>query len=271
MIKHLLVHVDSTGGVHERLELSTGLARRFGARLTGLFAESDSLGASIVGRRSPQQLHEAAERARDVFTRATREADVDAEWWHLGAAGPGELVQLTAACCRYADLAIFGQLDPKESRVPAELVDRVLFECGRPVLVVPASGHHQGVGKRVVVGWNASREAARAVNDAIPLMRDAEVVSVVALQRPSTAARDLPMPPADIVQHLALHGVTATYERVVEEEAGIGAANQLFNRAFERQADLMVIGASPHAFPIHHARDTAELLRSSAIPVLVAC
>jgi len=271
-LKHLLVHVDSTDGVHGRLDLALTLARRFGARLTGLFAEADAIGASLVGRRSPQQLREAASSARDTFTRKASEAGADAEWWQLGSAGHGELIGLAASCCRYADLALFGQFDAERSRTPADLVEHVVLDCGRPVLVVPSAGHHRDVGRRVVVGWNASREAARAVNDALPLMGGAEFVGVLAFQHATSAGTSLPMPPADIVAHLALHGVKARYERVVEDKEGIGATETLLNYAFESQADLTVVGAHAEAFPLRRAgAATRELLRSMVTPVLFAC
>lgn len=270
-LRHVLVHVDSTEGTRGRLDLAVAVARRFGARLTGLFAESDTLGSSIVGRRSPSQLEEAAARARGAFDRSAGAAGLDAGWWHLGAAGHGELATLTSACCRYADLAVFGQHDPEQSRVPAELVEEVVLDCGRPVLVVPSAGRHPDVGRRVVVGWNASREAARAVGDALPFLRGAEFVGVCAFQRAAPGAAGPAMPPADIVAHLALHGVTARYERAVEDEDGIGAAGALLNHAFECQADLTVAGAPAQGFPLRHLSAGArELLRSTSTPVLFA-
>ncbi len=270
-LRHLLVHADSTEGAHQRLDLAVTVARRFGARLTGLFAEVDSLGSSLVGRRSPQQLQEAAAKARDAFARRAGAAGVDAEWWHLGSAGHAELVALTAACCRYADLAIFGQHDPEESRAPADMVEHVLLDSGRPLVVVPSTGRHADMGRRVVVGWNATREAARALNDAIPFMQGAEFVGILALQQPSPAETSLRMPPADVVAHLAHHGIKAAYERVVEDEQGVGATDALLNYAFESQADLTVAGAHGHAFPLRHAGAAGrELLRSMVTPVLFA-
>lgn len=271
-LKHLLVHVDSTDDVRDRLDLAVTVATRFGARLTGLFAEADSLGASLVGRRSPQQLRDAAEKARDAFTAKVQAAALDAEWWALGGAGNAELAELTTACCRYVDLAVFGQHSPERGRVPADLVEHVLLDCGRPLLVVPAVGSHPDVGRRVVVGWNATREAARAVNDAIPLMQGAEFVGVLAFQRATSPGAAHPMPPADVVSHLALHGIAARYERVVEDAEGIGAGEALLNYAFETRADLTVVGAQGHAFPLRQAgAATRELLRSMSSPTLFAC
>lgn len=267
--RHLLVHVDSTKRANERIALATTIARRFGARLTGLFAETDSLGASVVGRRSPQQQSAAAARAREAFSSAVSAAGIESDWWHVGSAPYAELLESVVACCRYADVAIFGQHDPEQSRVPVDVVEHVLLGAGRPLLVVPSAGHHADVGKRVVIGWNASREAARAVNDAIPFMREAELVGVLAFQRPPQGYAGRPMPPVDIAAHLAAHGIAARFDRIVQDEDGIGAAEALMNHAFELSADLTVLGSPGNVFPMPRAGDAVRaFFRSMGTPVL---
>jgi nucleotide-binding universal stress UspA family protein len=112
-------------------------------------------------------------------------------------------------------------------------------------VVVPSAGQYRDVGRRVLVAWNSSREAARALNDAIPLMRNAETVVVVAFQR-AAGAKAVPLPHLDVVAHLARHGINAQYERRDESEFAkeeeIGVVDALLNRGFELQADLTVIG-----------------------------
>jgi nucleotide-binding universal stress UspA family protein len=266
--KHLLVHVDSTPGTAGRLGLAVALARRFSAKLTGLFAESDSLGASIVGRRSPEHHREAALAARNHFATQVGEAKVDAEWWRLGYEGHAELVGYVTACCRYVDLAIFGQQVP-QSRVPHELVEHVVAECGRPVMVVPAEGRVTEIGRRVVVGWNASRGAARALNDALPLLKEAELVAVLSFQAEAEGEGEGPMPPASIVNHLLLHGVKPTYERAVAGLDGIGVAEALLNYEFEAKADLAVVGVHPHGAFRHDGFTARDILARMTAPVLL--
>jgi nucleotide-binding universal stress UspA family protein len=240
--KHLLVHVDSTPDAEGRLALAATLARRHGARLTGLFAESDSLGSSIVGRRSVEQHREAALAARSRFNGQANAAGVDAEWWSLGYLGQGDLVGAVTACCRYVDLALFGQHAPERSRIPQEVSEHVVADCGRPVMIVPADGHFADVGRRVVVGWNASRGAARAVNDALPLLKEAEFVGILSFQAEAQGAVPGEMPPASILDHLVLHGVTPSYDRAVE---GLSVADALLNYAFDSTADRVLVGVHP--------------------------
>jgi hypothetical protein len=175
-----------------------------------------------------------------------------------------------AACCRYVDLAVFGQFDAEQARVPADLVEQVLLDCGRPLLVVPFNARQREVGRRVVIGWNASAQAARAVGDAMPFLREAEFVGLMTFQGPAGGGGP-PMPPADIAAHLALHGVRATVQQAVRERDGIGATEALQNYAFECQADLTVVGARSSAFPLRHAgAEARELLRAMATPLLAA-
>ena len=79
----------------------------------------------------------------------TGQAGVEAQWWPLEAGDYAQVVGGVAVCCRYADLAVFGQHDPADARVPEDLVEQVLLGSGRPLLVVPWAGHFPDVGKRV--------------------------------------------------------------------------------------------------------------------------
>lgn len=270
-LKHLLVHIDSSERTPERLGLAVTLAQRFGARLTGLFAESGSLGESAVGRRSPQNMARAAEEARGAFEARATEAGLTTDWWQVEAGDYGQVVGWTVVCCRYVDLAIFGQHDPEHaSPLPADMVDQVLVNSGRPVLVVPYVGRYPAVGKRVLVAWTGSRESARAVNDAIPLMHGADDVTVLSLQQPSEGSGGAPVPPVDIVVHLRAHGIAAQYERVIIEE--LGAVDNVLNRAAESSADLTVIGAYGHSgFPfLQRSSTTRDILRMMTTPVLLS-
>ncbi len=272
-LKHMLVHVDSSERSAGRIDLAVALARRFGARLTGLFAEIQSLGPSVVARRTAQHLAKAAQEARAAFEGKASAGGIVAEWWELE---PGEYAQVVGTaviCCRFVDLAIFGQPEAAQERVPEDLVERVLLDAGRPVLVVPWAGHYEDVGRRVLVAWNSSREAARAVNDAIPFMQGAEAVEVLSFQQPN-AARGGRMPHLHIVDHLAAHGIDARYETMMKDELGdeLGVVDALLNHAFDLRADLTVMGGyRQYGLPfLRRGRSTRELLVSMVTPILLS-
>jgi len=271
--KHLVVHVDGAGRAEERLDLAIALCRRMGARLTPLFAESVSLGHSIVARRSIENVVASMKAAQALSTARAAAAGLTPEWWALQPTDDvGRMAGAVAICCRYADLAILGQHEVESARVPEDLVETVVLQSGRPVLVVPLIGHYPEIGKSVVIAWTGSRESARAVNDALPLLVGAELVTVLAFQQPSQGDAS-PFPNLDIVAHLAAHGVNARYERVVmSEDDDLGLVDTVLNRTSDLTADLTVMGArAGHGFGTARLGSQARgLLRSMTTPVLLS-
>jgi nucleotide-binding universal stress UspA family protein len=242
-LKDLLVHLDSGPRAAERLGLAVALARRHGARLTGLFAERTVLGGSLVGRRDPANVARAAAEAQPRFETACATAGVTARWWALPLDGAEdtELIDATVVCCRRVDLPILGQQHGDPAPVPDGLVERVIAGSGRPVLVVPSIGSYPDAGRRVIVAWTGSREAARALHDALPLLERAERVTVLSLLqgREGTAAPVLP--PLDVAEHLRAHGVEAAHDHWLVGD--LAAVDAVLNRASDEGADLTVIGA----------------------------
>jgi nucleotide-binding universal stress UspA family protein len=268
-LKHLLVHLDASPRTEERLNLAVNLARRFGARLTGLFSESGSLGHGIVGVRDPAAVAADLAAVRAAFEARTAEARLQTDWWAIEGGDYAHVVGWTVVCCRYADLAIFGQRMEDGARVPADLVEQALEDAGRPLIVVPWVGHYRDVGKRVLIAWTGSRESARAVNDALPLLAGADEVSVLSIQRASSGD-PLAVPRVDIVAHLAAHGIAASYERLILDELDV--ANHVLNRASDWSADLTVVGAhGQRGFPyLPRSSMTDDILQSMTTPVLLS-
>lgn len=270
MFKDLLVHVDSTDLAERRLRLAIELAGRFGARLTGLLAESVSIGPSIVGRRDPDQVAKAAAQARELFESRVRTANVPGNWLGVEARDNAELAEWTVQSCRYVDLAIFGGPAGDRDRVPDDLVERVVLESGRPVLAVPPRVPFGRIGDRVLVAWTGSRAAARALNDALPLLEDAKEVTVVSLQLPAPGTSGGRAPELDVAAHLKAHGIPARYERLILGELGL--VDHVLNRTMDLGADLVVMGAhGGHARPLsRHEDTTATILHSLTAPVFLS-
>ncbi|WP_254453648.1 universal stress protein [Siccirubricoccus sp. G192] len=193
--------------------------------------------------------------------------------WRLVEGMTAEQVTLHARC---ADLLVVGQEDPDGGPPFAgPVLERALFSSGRPVLVVPHAGRFETVGRRVLLGWNASREAARAANDALPLMADAEVVTVLAVnfrrdQDGYGDAAESAEPGSDIALHFARHGLKAEVQHAVAP--GLDAGDMLLNQAADLSADLLVVGAYGHS----RFREmvlggvTRTLLRQMTVPVLMS-
>lgn len=240
-LRDILVHVDSGARAAERVEVAVALARRHRARLTALFAERGSLGRSLVGRRDPDRMARAAEEARASFAACTGQAGVPARFWTVEGGEHADVVHAAVVCCRYVDLAVFGQPQGDDAPVPDGLVERAIAEGGRPVLVVPSAGRFPEVGRRVLVAWTGSREATRMLHDALPILAAAEEVVVLSLQLP---ASEVPggLPPVDVVDHLRAHGIAARYHSTILG-AGERETDAVLNRASDEMADVTLMGA----------------------------
>ena len=277
--RDLLVVLDSDALARRRIGLAAAVAERFAAHLVGLYPLPVPQPPRELGYFDPTMLdpffaqareraRNAADRLREQFEHAAKLRGISAEW-RLIPEGPEADPAIHA---RYADLTILGQLDPH--RGDAETIrprpEQVSLASGRPVLVVPYAGDFENVGRRVVIGWNATREAARAVNDAMPLLAAAEIVTVLTIDARETPRGHGGLPGADISLHLARHGVKAAIEHTVSADLSVG--DVLLSRVADLGADLLVMGAYGHS----RARElllggaTRTLLRSMTIPVLMS-
>lgn len=268
MLRDLLVHVDSTDLAGKRLRVAAELAALHGARLTGLFAETLSLGPSIVGLRDPERIAEAAAHARERFEAEVATSGVPSRWWRVEARDNAELVDWTVQSCRYVDLAVFGT--GEDDRLPQDLVEEVVLESGRPVLAIPPRVPVRRIGEIAVVAWTGSRASARALNDALPFLRWARQVLVLSLQLPGPAASAGKALELDVAAHLRAHGIPVRLERFILGE--LGAVDHVLNRSTDLGADLIVMGAhgGRGLAQAKHEDSTAAILRSLTAPVLLS-
>jgi nucleotide-binding universal stress UspA family protein len=193
-LKNILVHLDDARRSKIRLALASDLARRHSAHLTGLHVmelppQSPLSGdpAGFMGDRLIDEImNEARDKARQKaqpvesdFRDHLRRDAIEGEW----RAVEGLAAETVALHARYADLAIVGQEDPQERKIShaGQIVETTLLSSGRRVLVVPYAGDFVSLGENVLVGWKSGREAARAINDALPLLERAGSVTVLAI------------------------------------------------------------------------------------------
>lgn len=269
-VRELLVHLDLTPAAGRRLDLSLALAARLGARLVGMFAAADTNVQGLSSQSRHELLARTAAGAEPAFRERAAAAGVGAEW--LMKVPPDDVAVAAELihAARLVDLAVLGQFDPgsADGAIPPTLVEQTVMRSGRPVLVVPFAGAFKAPGKRAVIAWNGSREAARAVNDALPLLRDAEEVTVLALA-PARRARREPEPsPAGIVRHLAEHGIAAVPDRLVFKASEIDAAERLLSHLADAAADLLVMGGWPRSGE-RNSLATGVLARTT-VPMLLS-
>lgn len=171
---------------------------------------------------------------------------------------------------RYADLMVVSQPDPDQPDPGsgADLPEYVMLNCARPVLIVPYAGHFEHVGKNILIAWDGSKEATRAITCALPLLRRAANVCVVVFNAEG-AINHGEQPGTDIALYLARHKVRV---EVVQREADIDLGNALLSLAADLGSDLIVMGGYGHARlrQMLLGGVTRTVLKTMTIPVLMA-
>jgi nucleotide-binding universal stress UspA family protein len=275
--KDLLVHVDDTRSCAARLQAAVDLAAAHEAHLTGVYIIADPSPAAFVSGDMPEDLLDdlqrgARERAEAALARFTEVASRNqiAFATRIDRVLYTELTDALATNARYADLAIVGQADTDDPAGPLYLPEEVTLASGRPSLVIPYIGPAATLGQRVTVAWNAGREAARAVNDALPILVRAQAVDVVTVNPSEAPFGHGAEPGADLALHLARHGVKVEVERIETRE--IDVANAILSHLADRGSDLLVMGAYGHS----RLRElvlggvTRTILHDMTVPVLIA-
>lgn len=250
MLKNILVHIDQSQESASRLKVAIGLARAHDAHLTGAYIIPRSriptylevqVPKEILEKAAAGRLEEAAA-AKKNFEKACRADGIACEWRQA----EGPTVETLALNSRYSDLAVVGQRNTASENFEVdEMPDRFIMSSGRPTLVVPYAGSFPTVGRTVVVAWDASRLATRAVNDALPFLRKADKVHLLAINPEGGLEGHGAIPGADIGLHLARHGVKAEANSIRVDDLVVGDA--LLSRAADFGADMIVMGAYGHS------------------------
>ena len=274
--KNILVHIDSTPPSQIRLKLALRLARCFGARLSGLhvipgpdvppyFKPS---AVAQIAEIYAENAREAADLSEALFREETKDAGVDAAWECLS----GELDTAIAEQARFADLLLLGQFDTENPpTISAFLLPaKIVFGAATPILVVPNTGRFNEIGSRVLVAWDGSKEAARAVRDALPFLQAAERVSLLAVDPLRQGHMHDGVNTAKLAAYLDRHGVRAETAEISSGEKSV--TDILLARAAELGVDLLVAGAYGHPrlleFFLHGT--TQDLLERTPIPLLIS-
>ena len=275
--KTILVHCDADPKVSHRLTVAVDLAQRHGAYLAGVYIQEPfDLPAFFDGAVPTTELlaswEQAAEKdqatAKAAFDKALKGTHLAAEWRTVR----GSVTRELAVQARYADLVVVGQADPRlaadHARRPPRIM--VVLDSGRPALVVPHIGAPRRLGRSVMLCWNASRESARAASDALPFLKAAEQVVVLAVDPRLTAEGHGPEPGADAATWLSRHGVKVTVQRDVAPDLAVG--DVILSRAADHDVDLIVMGLYGHSRFREMVLGGASrtLLSSMTVPVLIA-
>ena len=278
MYKTILLHADASRSAPERLKLAAMLAAQQQAHLicaamTGIsryvYRQHEQLPHDVIRpdlaqaltARTQQMLEEFGHKAASLGVQSCEQRLVQDDAY-------GGLVLQS----RYADLLILGQADrddPATGALLQDLPEYVVLNTCRPVLLVPSIGNSSTIGNRVLVGWNGSTQAARAITQALPLLRNASRVVVGVVDPVIGQDQHGEEPGADIALYLARHGVNVE----VKCQASEGDAGEALLDMTDRiQADLLVMGAYGHARfrEILLGGATRTVLNTMTVPVLLS-
>jgi nucleotide-binding universal stress UspA family protein len=273
----IFVHVDDSAVCARRLEAAVRLARKYSAELLAAYLApakeltpfSSTLLPDAYVSRKLRESSDAQRGAEELFRGAAAGAGLSRVTWHAPAGDPLEAAVLHA---RYSDLAVMGQPPrggPGEA-FAAELAKGVVLSCGRPVLFVPYIGTHATIGERVMIAWKDSRESARAVADALPLLKDATIVRAVAVMPEVDERVQDVLADRHVAAFLRRHAIEATVSRIAAPDADAGEL--LLSQAADFGADLIVMGGYSRS-PLTElvlSGVTKLMLSSMTVPVLMS-
>ena len=275
MIKDLVVNLGGSGTTDATADYAISMGKAYGAHVVGVaFVYEPVIPGSLLGG-IPTDLIEvqreenakAAKTAVANFEAAAKAAGVSAETRLLDASIAGAS-DLFGRIARRFDIAVVGQA-PREQGVSEELlIEGALFGSGRPVIVVPQIQSQPLKLDKVMVCWDGSRPAARAIGDAVPLLERAKAIEIVVV----TGERDKSgeITGANMKRHLARHGINVEIKRIAAGNADVQTA--ILAHAADSAADFIVMGGYGHS----RLREfilggvTRSILKSMPVPVLMS-
>jgi nucleotide-binding universal stress UspA family protein len=261
-IKDIHLYLDNSSACEQRIDAAVCLAKKQGARLTGL---------SLVtfDYYQPHYLHteESVATVGAVLTAKAAAAGVKARHRCIESrvvgVGVRELLVSAAHC---SDLVVVGQESRRTTRANG-FIEHLVAGGGRPVLIIPAAGTFNAVGTHVLVAWRNGREAARALHDALPILERAEQVTLLMVSSGEEADQSQW---EEVLEHLQSHNIQARLERQPVTSAPL--ADSLLNRACDGGYDLLVMGA--HSPGLRRGSQlgaiAGQILREMTIPVLMS-
>jgi len=276
MVKDAVVTL--TGGSEFAANYAISLASAFGAHMAGIaFVYEPVIPADVIGGISGgipsdidsqrQENSISAQTTANRFEEAARAAGVSFET-RLADASAAGAADLFGRIARRFDLAIVGQARREQGASEELLIEGALFGSGRPVIIVPVIQSRGLTLEHVVVCWDGSRPAARAIADAMPFLTRAKAVDIVVV----TGERDRSgeITGKYMRQHLARHGIETEIKHI--KAAGADVQNAIQAYTADIGADFMVMGG------YHHSRlrefilggVTRGILKSMTVPVFMS-
>lgn len=276
--RNILVNLNEATNNEAVIATAATLAREFEARVTGFYVMPAS---PVYPAARYEPIPEMFETHREYFRRQS--ASVEAAFRAgFPVSSPGHRLRIEKSASPLIadsviewghcfDLILLSKTDTKsELGVELDFVPRIAVAAGRPVMVVPFKKQMESVPETVVVGWNGSREAARALFDSLPILKRAKAIHVISVDPPAECSRSESWRGEGIADALDPHGIKVAVTPV--ESSGETAGHILLKKAADTNAGLLVIGAYGHSRLSEFILGgvTRTVLRNMKCPVLLS-
>jgi len=268
-MKDILVHLNHTDTINDRLRLTNKVAEQFNADVTGLYVKRpislEIYGSYVhpeVFTEFEDKQNADADKAKLLFSADMENAKLKGTYVEKTGDSSQELIFQAGA----HDLVIVAKYDvDKHFENMAHVPTNVALGSGRPVMIVPDFSEQSTVGKSILVAWNGTKESSRAIHDAMPFLKAADYVNLVTFT-PEGQESDV----VDIASHLQHHGVTFDLMNSHATESDISGKLAHFAEKFD--SDLLVMGAYGHSRFREYVLGgvSKSVFRSSKIPVMVS-
>lgn len=275
--KTILVHVDESRHINARIELAARIAQAENAHLIGVAVTgvpTSGCNTALSNRNDPDIARQLAVLrqmpidALELFETIARQIGVASFEKRLIDEDAAGGISLQT---RYCDLAVLSQYDPNEqpSAALSDFPECVVKNSACPALIVPYRGQPKTIGNRLLIAWNGSMEATRAVHNAIPLLQRAKTVEVAIFNPGMQAKIHGENPGADIALYLARHDITVD---IIKQTVHGDVGDALLSLAADLGSDMLVMGFFGRARfgEIVLAGATRTVLISATIPVLIS-
>jgi len=273
MLKNVLVNLTTNAPRDVAGEFAVSVAASFGAHVSGVaFAHEPQVGsltdyvsASIINTYRAQRTAEA-KRAIAAFEGCAKSASVTFDS-RIVSETMTSAAEAFGVAARHYDLSIIGQAKPDDDGAQSMAIQAALFDSGRPIVVIPYIYKNHVALDRIMVCWDGSRSAARAVGDALPFLRRAGHIDVVTVEK---SERRNELRGAEIAEHLARHGLKINLKPLIAPDSD--AANVILSEVADSETKLVVMGGFVHSrlreFVLGGV--TRCILESMTVPVLMA-
>lgn len=276
-IKDILVVCDAGEANDYRVETALLYAKIHQAHLTGLHLVPypiipvyGSTFPETIPYYSSEQLEQSentAKKLQNTFKKKAAKQEIPCDWKDID----GVDVRYIIDNARYSDLVIVPQGYSSYGEANTQKIDDYLsIHLGRPLMVTPDIKKVFNLPKKIMIAWNESHEAARAVHDALPFLQYAEQVQIVSVAASAKQEKKYMIYDGDLRKHLSHHGIEAEVRSL--DPASRSTGKTLLEGAIEFEADFLVMGAYGNARlkEIVLGGATKYLLRNSTIPLFLS-